>query len=108
MFHIIEDWYLVPDTYSWMIARKIGEKKGSTGNITPKWANEKYLETPEQAMQVFINEYVRARARSEGAQGELADLLIFLSSEYKRVSDNVSLALAWAKGQQAHAARKNT
>ena len=102
MFHIIDDWYLVADDYSWMVARKAGTQKGSTGNINPKWRDSKWHKEPEDALQAFTSAYIRERARSSGAQGELGDLLIFLSSERKRLEECLGQALAWAKEQQAN------
>ena len=103
MFHIIDDWYIMPDDYSWMVARKVGMKKGSTGNLTPQWRDSKWHKEPEDALRAFTSAYIRDRARSSGAQGELGDLLIFLSSEHKRLEECLDQALAWAKGQQADA-----
>lgn len=107
MFHIIDDWYLVAGNCCWMIAQLVGEKKAGTGHVSPAWKNQKYYRTLESALTSFTEEFTREKAHGYRTDGELSDLLAFLSTEYKRLEDGLKLALLWAKGKQADAAHQN-
>ena len=99
--HIIDDWFLTPDTYSWMIARKAGESKIQGSDRTyPTWQNQIYMDTPENVLKAWTRDYIRMRALENDMKGELKDFMIFLSSEYKRLAEHVDRALEQAKAQE--------
>lgn len=93
MFHIIDDWYIVVDRYSWMLARRIGEQV-IKGKPYPKWADETYHTKPDDLINTFLDKYARIKAAETKETGELSDFLIFLSSEYKRAREAVESAFA--------------
>ena len=97
MFHIIENWFMVPWVDCWMIAEKTGESKRKDGTVKTEWSNQIYMSTPESALKVFARDYVRLRASRSGATGELKDLMMFLSSEYEKLSARIDEAVAWSK-----------
>ena len=93
MFHIIDDWYIVYDDYSWMVARKAGEQT-IKGKTYPKWKDESYHTKPEDCIKTFLDKYARVKAGKTKETGELSDFMIFLSSAYKEARECIDSAIA--------------
>lgn len=92
MFHIIDDWYIVPDSYSWMVGRKVGTTK-IKGVEYPEFKDEIYHRKPEDALKSFCIIYARNSAKQR-AEGTLLDLVNILSSEYKMLEQHIDTVLA--------------
>lgn len=95
-FHIEDDWYLVPDDYSWNLARK--------GNATRKkheWAEITYYHDPESALNAYIAIRQRRTAGNAG-DGTIKDLVDILYAENKRLSELLKNAFSevceWKEG----------
>lgn len=91
MFHIIDDWYIVPDDYSWMVGRKVGSHT-INGVEYPKFKDEIYYRKPEDALKSFCIKYARNNAKQR-AEGTLLDLVNILSSEYKMLEQHIDTVL---------------
>lgn len=90
MFHIIDDWYIMPDDYSWMVARKVGTRK-IRGVEYPVFKDEVYYKRPEDALKAFCIVYAR-KSVNQRVEGTLLDLVNILSSDYEKLQvhiDNV-------------------
>ena len=92
MFHIIDDWDIMPDDYCWMIARKVGSQN-IRGIEYPKFKDEIYQKTPEDALRSFCSVYARKSVNTRET-GELSDLVSILSSEYKNLRVCIENAFA--------------
>ena len=79
MFHIEDDWYLVPDQYSWNLARK-----SKTPSPKFMWAEITYHNTQAEAL-IYYMEQKQREAAGNARDGELADLIDILSAEQKRL-----------------------
>ena len=95
MFHIIDDWYIVPDTYCWMICRLAGSRirRGKEEN---DWRDQTYYSSPEEALNAFARNYVREACAKAGG-GELSDLMSVLSSEHEKLQKCIENAFAAVK-----------
>lgn len=69
VFHIEDDWYLVPDQYSWNLARK--SKKPSPKSM---WAEMTYHRTQAEALIYYMEQKQRETA-GNAKDGELSDLI---------------------------------
>ena len=87
-FHIEDDWYLVPDEFSWNLCKKAKslKKKGEWSEIT-------YHRTPQDALRHYFYMKASATARMAG-EGTLKDLIDLLSAENKRLSELLKTAFA--------------
>lgn len=92
MFHIIDDWYIVPDGYCWMVGRKVGVSV-SKGIESPKFKDQIYQKDPADALKSFCSVYARRSAQKRSG-GELSDLVIILSSEYEKLQKCIENAFA--------------
>lgn len=79
VFHIEDDWYLVPDQYSWNLARK--SKTPSPKSI---WAEMTYHNTQAEAL-IYYWEQKQREVAGNAEDGELADLIDILSAEKNRL-----------------------
>lgn len=92
MFHIIDDWYLVADDYSWMVGRKVGTNM-IKGVEYPAFKECIYHKKPEDALKSFCIKYARNSVKQR-AEGTLLDLVNILSSEYEMLEQHIVTVLA--------------
>ena len=100
MFHIIDDWVIVPDKWCWMLARYKGIRTDKNGKEERVLESCSYHVSVEKALNAMTDICVR-EACGNVREGELKDLLITISSECKRLSQAVSDALSWARENQS-------
>ena len=91
MFHIIDDWYLVADKYSWMVGRKVGSKT-IKGVEYPEFRDEIYHRKPEDALKSFCIIYARNSAKQR-VEGTILDLVNILSSDYEKLQQHIDTVL---------------
>ena len=80
-FHIEDDWYLVPDEYSWNLAKKV-EFKGKDFKTVG------YCNSPENALQYFLK-LKQSEVAQNASDGDLTDLMRILSSETNRLRERL-------------------
>ena len=90
-FHIEGDWYILPDQYSWNLARKTNSKK-------PKnmWTDITYHRTAADAMKRYCERQALLTA-GNGRDGTVSDLADILTAENKRLSELLKSALPEAQ-----------
>ena len=91
MFHIVDDWYIMPDDYSWMVGRKVGTNK-IKGVDYPAFKECIYHNKPEDALKSFCIKYARNSVKQR-TEGTLLDLVNILSSEYEKLQVHVDNVL---------------
>ena len=87
-FQIEGDWYLVPDEFSWNLARKV-----KTPQKTKEWAEITYHRSPQDALNHYFDLKQRETVR-KAEDGTLKDLVDILSAENKRLSAILKTAFA--------------
>ena len=88
--HIEDDWYLIPDEYSWNLCRRVK-------NPTKKkeFTDYTYHATPEQALKHYQNMKQR-KAIADGADCELREMIGILSSIQENLHASVLRSLSEA------------
>lgn len=85
MKYLIEDnWYLVPDDYSWALGKHAGGFDKKTGE--PHVRLMTFHETPEQALNYYLRQKQREKA-IDHTDGDLKDLIGIFIAERNRLAD---------------------
>lgn len=86
-FHIEDDWYIIPDVYGWVLAkRKVNEK------AKKEWADMTYHRTPNDALRRYCEKHRAEKAR-RAADGTIYDLVDIFTKENERLSELLKIAL---------------
>ena len=87
-FHIEGDWYIVPDQYSWNLARKAKASKQKAD-----WAEISYHPSPEKALKHYLR-LKQLETAGKAGDGELNDLIDTLHAEHERLLPLLCTAFA--------------
>lgn len=89
-FHIEGDWYIVPDQYSWNLARR-----AKTPNKKSEWAEMTFHPSVEAALRHYLR-LKQAETAGKAQDGTLKDLIDNLSAERNRLSAVLKSAFSQA------------
>lgn len=89
-FHIEGDWYIVPDQYSWNLARR-----AKTPNKKSEWAEMAFHPSVEAALRHYLR-LKQAETAGKAQDGTLKDLIDNLSAERNRLSAVLKSAFSQA------------
>lgn len=87
-FLIEGDWYIVPDQYSWNLARR-----AKTPQKKSEWAEMTYHPSVEAALKYYFHLKLREQA-GKAQDGTIKDLIDIFSAENKRLSEALKTAFS--------------
>lgn len=89
-FHIEGDWYIVPDQYSWNLARRAKKPTDKS-----EWAEMTYHSSVEAALRHYLR-LKQAETAGKAQDGTLKDLIDNLTAERNRLSEALRNAFSQA------------